>query len=355
MKKKISLLLIIVLLLTLYGCQGKSQVATPTSQEKQMNTADIYLYGEEHGKKSLLEKELELWKTYYSEQGMRHLFVEYPYYTAEFLNLWLQEEDDAILDKIYQDWQGTQAYNSDVVDFFKAIKKECPETIFHGTDVGHQYNSTGLRYLAYLEEHNMKDSEAYKRGSTAIEQGKKYYAAYDDVYRENQMTENFILAFNQLGNEKVMGIYGSAHTNTENSYAESKVKIMGEQLKAYYGDAVHSEDLSLLAKANEPIRIEELTINGKKYKASYFGKEDLTGFKDFTFREFWRLEDAYEDFKDAKPNNDVLPYDNYPMQIQKDQVFILDIGTKDGKVQRNIYRSDGLMWENRPTTTGIVM
>lgn len=35
----------------------------------------IYLYGETHGDKKIIEKELELWHDFYHNHGMRHLFI----------------------------------------------------------------------------------------------------------------------------------------------------------------------------------------------------------------------------------------------------------------------------------------
>ena len=101
-------------------------------------TGQIYLYGEEHASEVMLEEEFELWNTYYHDNGMRDLFVELPYYSAEFLNLWMKSENDDILEQLYQDWEGTAVHSQVVLDFYKRIKSECPETVFHGTDVGHQ-------------------------------------------------------------------------------------------------------------------------------------------------------------------------------------------------------------------------
>ena len=64
---------------------------------------EIYLYGEEHSKQSILDKELSIWGEYY-EKGMRDLFVEFPYTDAQFLNLWMQAEDDELLDLQFKDW-----------------------------------------------------------------------------------------------------------------------------------------------------------------------------------------------------------------------------------------------------------
>ena len=109
------------------------------------SAGQIYLFGEEHGVEKILNKEIEIWNDYYHNQNMRHLFVELPYYTAEYLNLWMKSDSDEILDAIYDDWDGSAAHNPYIRPFYKAIKEKCPETIFHGTDVGHQYFSTGER------------------------------------------------------------------------------------------------------------------------------------------------------------------------------------------------------------------
>ena len=88
------------------------------------------------------------------------------------------------------------------------------------------------------------------------------------------------------------------------------------------------------------------------FKAAYFGKQDLTGFQDYSFREFWRLEDAYEDFKSCKLTGDELPYDNYPMVIETGQVFVITYTRTDGSVMTLCYRSDGTEWQGKPSTAG---
>lgn len=55
---------------------------------------------------------------------MLHLFVEYPYYTREFLNLWIESDNDEILDKIYNDWHGTMNHNPYTKEFFKWVGLE---------------------------------------------------------------------------------------------------------------------------------------------------------------------------------------------------------------------------------------
>lgn len=172
-----------------------------------MASGNIYLYGEAHGVAEILDKEVELWSQYYHNEGMRHLFVELSYFTAEYLNVWMQSDNDDILDEIYEDWKGTRIYNPDTKTFYKQIKSECPETIFHGTDVGHQYNSTGSRFLAYLKANGLTESEEYTLSKEAIEQGRIFYSNEDSEYREKKMTENFIREFDKLGGKSIMGIF----------------------------------------------------------------------------------------------------------------------------------------------------
>ena len=203
---------------------------------------NIYLYGEQHAVEKIMKHEVELWSEYYHNENMRHLFIEMPYFAAEFLNIWMQSDNDDILDALYDDLQGTAAYTPATKEFFKAIKKQCPETIFHGTDVGHQYQSTGKRFLQYLEARELSESEQYKLTKEVIEQGVHYYQTRDDAFRENKMAENFIREFDKLDGESIMGIYGGAHTSFDTmDYKTGTVPSMAEQLKRRYGNTVHTK------------------------------------------------------------------------------------------------------------------
>ncbi|MEK3769538.1 hypothetical protein NSQ91_23135 [Paenibacillus sp. FSL R7-0048] len=352
-------LIVILVVSSLTACDnstaGKtaSKSAQPTIVTPVVAQASgsIYLYGEAHGVAKILDKEYKLWSQYYHNEGMRHLFVELPYFTAEYLNLWMQSDNDDILEEIYDDWERTRSHNPDVKEFYKKIKSECPETIFHGTDIGHQYETTGSRYLSYLVANDLGESEKYTLTMEAIRQGRVFYSKEDGVYREDTMTENFIREFEKLGNESVMGIYGSAHTGLdEMDYKTQSIPCMGNQLQEHYGDNIYSENLSWIAKDIEPSRVDYISLQGKEYAASYFGKQDLNGFKDYAYREFWRLEDAYEDIKDLPLVDNYLPYDNYLMPIEVGQVFVVKSTKTDGSVQRDYYLSSGQVVEGVNST-----
>lgn len=337
MKRRLSLILFLITIMLMSACTK--------SESKRTTTGNIFLYGEVHGKKVILDKELEHWGEYYNEQNMRHLFVELPYYTAEFLNEWMGAEDDAILDAIYKDFKGTACHTPDVLAFYRRIKKEYPETIFHGTDVGHQFNTTGKRFLEYLEALDEKDSKRYKRAQEIIEQGQQYYQEKDALYRENKMIENFKWAFDALENESIMGIYGAYHTPVD---ADKSTLIMATSLKETYNEQLTSEDLTCLV--NEPIEQTNIDIAGKIYKASYYGQVDLIGFKDFAYRQFWRIENAYDDFKGFDKANDYLPFTNYPMDISEGECFYIKYTKIDGSTFEAYYIADGSMSDGQPVT-----
>lgn len=345
LKKLVSLLIVFAMTKALMPCAVAQ--GAPSGQ--------IYLYGEQHAVASILDRELDLWSARYREEGMRHLFVELPWYTAEFLNQWMRSEDDGILDALYADWAGTALHSPDVKAFYQRLKRECPRTVLHGTDVGHQYASTGKRFLDRLEENGLEGSEAYQCAVRAVEQGERYYERSDGAYREAMMAENFIREFDSLNGESVMGIYGSAHTGVDALDAEGAVPCMAARLREVYGSNLHSEDLTWLAKEMEPLGASTVEAAGKRYQADWFGEQDLSGFKDFSSRSFWRLEGAYDDCKDLAKTGEVLPYDNYPMRIETGQVFMIEYRKTDGSAQRVFYRSDGTVWEGKPVTEAFIM
>lgn len=321
------------------------------------NTAprQIFLYGELHSNEAILEREFELWAAHY-KKGMRHLFVELPYYSAEFLNLWMKAKDDTLLLACHEDMKGAAGYSQASLDFYKKIKAECPETVFHGTDVGHQYGTTGKRYLEYLKAQGQEKSEHYRLAEENIEQGKRHYhPEVDDAYRENKMVENFVREFEALKKSDVVGIYGAAHTVVgAMNFRTHEIPGMASQLHEKYGDALKTENLALWwldHKPCEPLCVETFDVQGKVYKALYFGEEDLTsGSKNYALRKFWRLEEAFEDFKDGAQTGDWLPYDNYPVKVEPGQVFLIQYTRKDGTIEQKYYVVTGKVHEGMPIT-----
>lgn len=312
----------------------------------------IYLYGEMHADAKYLDKEFELWYEYYHNHGMRHLFMEKAYFNAEFLNVWMQTDDTELPDTLYNEWAGSPSHDPKVKALYEKIKSECPETVFHGTDVGHYYHTTGERYLKYLSDNNLKGSEKYTTAKENMKQGKLFYTNDSAVFRENAMVENFIREFDKLNGEPIMGIYGAAHTGLDSLDYSNSVSCMATQLKERYGDNIYSVDLRAVIS---PERVEIIDVAGKDYEASYFGKQDFNGYNDVQHVEFWRLENAYEDFKNSPKNDKVLSHDNYPILVEVGQVFTIDITMTDGSVERRYYRSDGYVQDGRQATEGFTV
>ena len=283
--------------------------------------------------------------------------AEYPYTDAQFLNLWMQADDDELLDQQFKDWEGTAGGTEIVKDFLKQIKKNYPKTVFHGTDVGHTWHSTGPRYLKYLKSTGQMDTEEYQRALLNIQQGKRYARIRQtneeaaEQYREDRMVENFQRSYQELEETHrtdIMGIYGNAHiVNTGYLNAEY---YMAKQLKESYGEKLYTTDLT-----QEPQRIDTLEVSGKTYTAFYYGEQDISAFTDYKSRKFWRLEDAYEDFKDLPKMHEFLPSDNYPVRIEAGQVFAVEYLLSDGSTEWRYYRSDGTMQDGQLITMRIKM
>ena len=238
---KIKILIIIALfLLMIFGVAINNKFRYSYKCEKECL---INLYGEFHAVKEHYDKEFRLWEKYYKNNNMRDLFLELSYDEAQWLNIWMGQKnnDNNILNNLYKDLEGTQDHNKYFILFFKRIKKNCPETIFHGTDISHQYDSSGERYLKYLLDRDMKDTEQYKIALDCVKQGRYYYVNNrDDEFREKAMTENFIREYNSVcksGKKKIMGIYGDYH-------CDPRKNIMAGRLKKYYGDIICYDALS---------------------------------------------------------------------------------------------------------------
>lgn len=241
--------LIFLLSMFLVGCTVSK---VNDAQSNEINNTkgyqgSIYLFGELHNIKKILDKENELWNYFY-KKGMRHLFIEFPYYTAEYLNMWMKQDDDEILLEIYNALKGTPSYSSYTLDFYRKIKEECPDTVFHGTDVGHQFNSLGKKYLQYLEDQDVMNYEQIFIVKEVIAQGVEYYSSNDNPYREKMMVKNFLRELKSINNEDIMGIYGSYHTRLDNLLYTGTIPNMAKQLKTIYGEKVYSEDLSYIVK-----------------------------------------------------------------------------------------------------------
>ena len=326
---------------------------------------DIYLYGELHSDERFLSIELAAWPQMYHQEGARDLFIESPCYTAEFLNMWMRGEDEDMLERpILEQQAGTQGGTQLMVDFYRALREDCPETVFHGTDVGHQYDTTGALYLEYLEQNGRKDSEEYRRAQECMGQGETFYQieAGDEAeayaYREDRMAENFAREYERLGRRMVMGIYGSAHAVVgEGTYMSGDMPNMASQLAEKYPDVnIGPPKVSLADTLEEPDRSRKktVTIAGKEYDAWYGGRAELPYNAKFSSVEVWAVEGAYEDVKDLFTTGITILCAEYPLPVETGQVFQVEAAVREGGNTASwFFRSDGKTQFSLPVTEQI--
>lgn len=77
----------------------------------------------------------------------------------------------------------------------------------------------------------------------------------------------------------------------------------------------------------------------------------MTGFKDYSCRKYWRLKDAYQDVSMYNAF-DYLPYNNYPVLVNKGDVFRIEYLKTDGSGYIEYLRADGDEYYGEGTTKG---
>jgi len=321
------------------------------------STGRIFMFGEIHGSEATINRQLEIWGDFYTNYGMRHLFLETSYFQAQLLNLWMQADDDIILLQLFEDWRGSAAHNPYSLAFYRAIKAYYPETIFHGTDVGHQSGSAGRRFLRMLTVNDLQNTESYRLASESIEQFRRFQRERSHTVRAYYKPRNFIREFDRLGDQDVMAIHGMAHVEIGDFWGYVGVPSMATTLRERYGDNLYTFDMThyaLTRDPHDPYRIDIITVAGIDFEAAYFGRDNasftIADGRTLAGREFWRLENAYDYFRDNPLTGNVMPFDNFPMSIETGQVFVADIHFTDGTTVRQFFRASGHYWNNRPTT-----
>ena len=108
-------------------------------------------------------------------------------------------------------------------------------------------------------------------------------------------------------------------------------------------------------EVQDMIRKDVLCVGGKEYEAAYYGERDMSGWSDYAHkREYWRLENVGDDFKNCPKDSEVLPYNNYPpIAIEVGQVFVIDYHKKEGGIDRRVYLADGTVWQGLDSTRRI--
>ena len=264
----------------------------PTRAESQ-----ILLCGEDHTDAGCKEQELALWRERYAA-GDRDLFLEMGAATAELLNRWMTTGEESFWDLVYRNWEGTLAQTEQTENFYRQLRANCPETVFHGIDMEHQYRTTGRFCLALLEKEGRQGSEVYRKVLRSVEQGERFYEGWDgdlfsrdNAYREETLAENFRREYESIGRRRVMGIFGAAHTDPYGpDYYTASVPSMGAQLKERYGGGILCRDL----RGEDLPEETTLTVAGTEYEAIYYGEYPIARRDILRSGEYWRLADVYD-------------------------------------------------------------
>lgn len=362
--RRISLLLAVVLLLglCLAGC-SEATTTEPVATGDELSQQDdqpqdvapqdiqwgqVYLCGEwHHGDAVTMETELALWGELYA-QGWRDLFEEMSYADAYYLNRWMQEDSDETMDWWYHASGWYSLYGNVALDYYRQIKQNYPETVFHGVDVVD--NSVGGDLKAELYQAGKEDTEEFKRVMENLQQTVQYNRLDGDdakVYRENCMAENFLREYGKLSGANIMGIFGSAHVlNCKRT--NGLVDTMAKQLMAYGGDAIQTDIIGY----PDLIRTDRMQVRGKEYDATYYGADSYEEKDGTLVMEYWRLEDAYEDLADCPYAAEdetfwaEINYFDFPLKVEEGQVYVVQFTQPDGTVERDYYRADGNVIDN---------
>ncbi|MCL2169372.1 MAG: hypothetical protein FWB74_05030 [Defluviitaleaceae bacterium] len=359
------LLMVLAALLIFAGCGGNAEEYTyypeeyvyyEDKEESELppSIGRIFLFGENHACPPTLARQLEIWGDFYHNYGMRHLFIEKPHFTSSLMNRWMQADDDAILNQLADEWrqQGTMAGSPYVLDFYKTIKRDFPETIFHGTDIGHQTDSTGWRYIQLLRAEGLQGSDSYNLALENIAQFERFRREnFCHTVRAYYKPQNFAREFDRLRDQDVMAIHGMAHVAITDNFLGLRVPSMATTLRERYGDALETFNMTHYSLTAVPVRTDIVTLGDMEFEATFFGASTTrfsTGLGTIVKREFWRVEEAYEHFANSPTTGSVLPFDNFIMPVETGQVFIIVFHVDGGSYHRFYYRTSGMIWDDRP-------
>ena len=314
--------------LALSLCLILAAAVMPARRQRQ-----ILLCGEIHGDAACKAQELALWQARYAA-GDRDLFLELGEPTALLLNRWMSTGDDALWQLIYRNWEGTPSHNRETEDFFRQLRADCPETVFHGIDLEHQYRITGHFCLALLEKEGRQESDEYRKALHSVEQAERFYQGWDgdlysrdNAYREEILAENFRSEYESLGRKRVMGIFGAAHTDPYGpDYYTGAIPSMAAQLRTRYGGDVACRDL----RGEGLPRLTTLTVSGQEYRAIYYGETPLRNMGLLRSREFWRLPETYAEFSRWPGSGDNLPGSEYAMAVRPGEAYAIHYRRWDG-------------------------
>lgn len=346
---------------------------TPTKEEGQ-----VFLFGEVHGDEGEYKEELRIWDYYYNEYGFRDLIVEYSYFFSEILNAYMRIPGDDILNSLFLflSERTSSIYTVPFYNYVKTLKEKYPETRFHGVNVNEGNKGNAEAFVQIWLQNGLTTEDAYEDFIINLNQNtyhSRLKGREKEAYREEMMAANILKEMSKIGNKSVVGFFGSVHCDiggSDNIYSD--IPNMATNLYKNIGNNLYSENIRRFANGNtrEPYKGEiplptfDYTslfkgindfniIISRNYNYIYKGETKIS-YKDYVVRKFYLVENAYNDLKYYAKTGEVLPYNNFPFEVELNQVYAVDFITKDNRIDRKYYRSDpNAYYDGRPTTVCI--
>ena len=116
----------------------------------------------------------------------------------------------------------------------------------------------------------------------------------------------------------------------------------GEVLYIYATNG-NSQTCEITMKREQILRIDDaFPVNGKYYTALYYGTQDFSDpMLSYVHAEYWKLENAYDDFKIyPRVGNSAIPDADYPMYVEPGQVYYVILTDSAGQTDHRVMRCD---------------
>ena len=330
---------------------------TPTKDHGQ-----VFLYGEAHNDKGIKEEESRTRDYYYNELGYRDMLIEFHPIFANHFNYYVKYGDDNYIHNLFNkitDFAPMKTYSN--LNFYKLIKKKYPETFFHGVDIASLYYDSNPIIKTYSDLGLITDLDyVYDCNKYSQFYYKNYMTEEGEIFREAKLAENILRIKSYLGNKNLVGFFGDAHISKDggNFYFPHKPN-MGNFLNRNLGFNYYAESLLPFKDGVNDYIVQELPIvhfDFSEYEMTYLGLQDISGWSDkYVLRKFYRIEKAYNKCLVFPLTGEVLPYNNYPIEVNEKEVFMIDYYDKKGNKTTRFYRSDpGVEYNGLPATAGFI-
>lgn len=279
--------------LELYKVKSKIDVTDNTFKGLELLESDIdnnyiFLAGEAHGSIKSIDMNLYLLKYFIEKGDIKYILYESGYADSQYLNRYLDNGDESILEYLFEKSSGTMSYTMENYNLLKSIyeynltlekdkkimfvgiDKENPEVAIKYIKTlltGKQTNNTQVKQfnniVYWLNKNNYVDEskkalELIRTSQKDIEEywGVDYFhikyllnnlsESVGQLFREELLINNFKKLYEYLPKGKYFGQFGGAHTNLnpvtkslatylQNEYEYTKDKVVSIDYK--YNDS----------------------------------------------------------------------------------------------------------------------